>query len=162
MSQVKGSNVHANYRDTHGVESICSLCPEGVLEDGLGLAQCCDLVGSCLLPILIAGVTLSASWLQVLEILHDCVKLRGSVLQRSHCALHLLLRGVLLWGLHGSVLLGLLQGDLLRLHVLLIILLISLILDLGISFHSTEFLHDAIKKCKNTISAILWISHTCV
>merc|ERR1719388_376388 len=135
---------------------------ECILEDGLGLAQCCDLISPCLLPVLVAGVTFSASWLQVLEVLHDCIKLRSSVLQRSLCALHLLLQGVLLLGLHRRVLLGLLKRDLLCLHVLLVILLISLILYLGISFHSCEFCHDAIKECKNTISAILRISHTCV
>merc|ERR1719265_113384 len=91
------------------VESNCSFCTEGILEDGLGLAQCCDLISACLFPVLIAGIAFSTSWLQVLEVLHDCIKLRGSVLQCCLQALHLLLQRVLLGGVHRSVLLGLLQ-----------------------------------------------------
>merc|ERR1719160_2407727 len=143
-------------------QTTSSLGAESIFQNSLCLAQRSDLIGTCLLAILIAGVALAACWLQVLQILHNCVKLRGGVLQLSLQALHLLLQTILLSGFHLRVLLCLLKRDLLGLHILLVVQLVSLILNLGISFHTAELLHDSIEERQDAISAILRISDTSV
>merc|ERR1719201_2409054 len=76
---------------------------ERILKDRLGFTQRSDLIGTSFLSVFVTGVTLAASWLQILQILHDGIELRSGVLELSLQSLHLLLERVLLGRLHRRV-----------------------------------------------------------
>merc|ERR1719387_2380775 len=94
------------------------LSAEGIFQDTLSLAKCCDLIIAGFFAIHVSAVAFATSWLEVLQVLENCIEFTCGVLERLRHCIEFSLDGFLLDLLCPRISLGLCNLNFLCLHVL--------------------------------------------
>merc|ERR1719469_615456 len=144
------------------VHWLCGILFECICQDKLRLPKRQDFVRTRGLAILVGGIAIHTSWLQILEVL-----LRGSL-----CLLSVLLvfleRGylfrkpLLLLGLHLSLLAATCLLDLLGLHLVLVVILVGGLLRDRRRLHCGKFTRDPLEDGDDAIFLVLGVGTTCI